>query len=104
MLQFSSGGLHCEPPSWFSPKSARFDDPAPFLMQQGPTRGPALKAFVCARTYTALEYLPYRWDHLIEKEWLRFYELEHAGIENVDRLFLRTFSKAPLCQMSQLAQ
>jgi hypothetical protein len=34
-----------------------------------------------------LERFPIRWNHLIEKESLRFKELEHGLIEKVDQLF-----------------
>jgi hypothetical protein len=42
------------------------------------------------KTWLALsvpERLPYRWTHLIEKEPLRFKELEHVLIEKVEQLF-----------------
>ncbi len=35
----------------------------------------------------ALERLPYTWNHVIEKESLRFKELEHVRIEKVEQLF-----------------
>jgi hypothetical protein len=31
--------------------------------------------------------LPYRWNHPIEKESLRFKELEHVGLEKAEQLF-----------------
>jgi hypothetical protein len=34
-----------------------------------------------------LERFPIRWNHLIEKESLRFKDLEHALIEKVEQLF-----------------
>ncbi len=34
-----------------------------------------------------LERFPIRWNHLIEKESLRFKELEHVLIEKVEQLF-----------------
>jgi len=34
-----------------------------------------------------LERFPIRWNHLIEKESLKFKELEHVLIEKVDQLF-----------------
>ena len=34
-----------------------------------------------------LERFPIRWNHLIEKELLRFKELEHVLIEKVGQLF-----------------
>jgi hypothetical protein len=34
-----------------------------------------------------LERFPIRWNHLIEKESIRFKELEHVGIEKVGQLF-----------------
>ena len=34
-----------------------------------------------------LERFPIKWNHLIEKESLKFKELEHAGIEKVEQLF-----------------
>jgi hypothetical protein len=37
--------------------------------------------------FQALERFPIRWNHLIEKESLRFKELEHVLIEKVDQLF-----------------
>ncbi len=36
---------------------------------------------------SALERLPYTWNHVIEKESLKFKELEHVLIEKVDQLF-----------------
>jgi len=36
---------------------------------------------------TVLERFPIRWNHLIEKESLKFKELEHVLIEKVDQLF-----------------
>jgi len=33
------------------------------------------------------ERLPYAWTHVIEKESLRFEDLEHVLIEKVDQLF-----------------
>ena len=35
----------------------------------------------------ALERLPTRWTHLIDKESLRFKELEHVLIEKVEQVF-----------------
>ncbi|QBR72081.1 hypothetical protein CU048_13300 [Beijerinckiaceae bacterium] len=35
----------------------------------------------------ALERFPIRWNHLIEKESLKFNELEHVLIEKVGQLF-----------------
>ncbi len=35
----------------------------------------------------ALERLPTRWTHLIDKEQLRFKELEHVGLEKAGQLF-----------------
>ena len=35
----------------------------------------------------ALERLPYTWNHVIEKESLKFKELEHVLIEKVVQLF-----------------
>ncbi|WP_156964419.1 hypothetical protein [Methylocapsa aurea] len=39
----------------------------------------------------ALERFPIRWNHLIEKESLKFNELEHVLIEKVDQLFRNMF-------------
>ncbi len=39
------------------------------------------------RRWTRLERLPYTWNHVIEKESLKFKELEHVGIEKVQQLF-----------------
>jgi hypothetical protein len=33
------------------------------------------------------ERFPIRWNHLIEKESLRFKEVEHVGLEKVGQLF-----------------
>jgi len=35
----------------------------------------------------ALKRLPYTWNHVIEKESLKFKELERVGIENVEQFF-----------------
>ncbi len=35
----------------------------------------------------ALERLPIAWNHVIEKELLRFKEVQHVLIENVEQLF-----------------
>ena len=35
----------------------------------------------------ALERLPTRWTHLIDKESLRFKELEHVGLKKAGQLF-----------------
>jgi hypothetical protein len=34
-----------------------------------------------------LERLPYTWNHVIEKESLKFKDLEHVGIDKVEQLF-----------------
>ncbi|QBR70352.1 hypothetical protein CU048_02625 [Beijerinckiaceae bacterium] len=39
------------------------------------------------RTMGTLERFPIRWNHLIEKESLKFNELEHVPIEKVGQLF-----------------
>jgi hypothetical protein len=40
-----------------------------------------------AKLSGGLERFPIRWSHLIEKESLKFNELEHVLIEKVDQLF-----------------
>ncbi len=40
-----------------------------------------------ALTIAALERFPIRWNHLIEKESLKFKEMEHVLIEKVEQLF-----------------
>ncbi len=45
-----------------------------------------------------LERFPIRWNHLIEKESLRFKDLEHVLIEKVDQLFRNMLWRAGLPQ------
>ncbi len=53
------------------------------LILAGSTRRPPAKKTI----RPVLERFPIRWNHLIEKESLKFNELEHVPIEKVAQLF-----------------
>jgi hypothetical protein len=50
------------------------------------------------RTRETLERFPIRWNHLIEKESLRFKESEHVLIEKVGQLFRNMLSPGKISE------
>ncbi len=47
----------------------------------------AIVADRCFASFEVLEHFPITWNHVIEKESLKFKELEHVLIEKVEQLF-----------------